>query len=323
MPNWKVPEEIKETITDAWLSMRNTGTEPSARQVLDEVQAALLEEGYKNLRLPGTRKTQEIIKEAKEYYDESPSEYTELDRAWCVGDLNWCHQIAADALPAILGILKDTLSSNSVLTVREVKWIARLHTVISDTQELLFFAQLYAKRERTGWFSQEFGTADIDTALIMGPWELSTARLLDKVAPPLSPSVAVLHRPSSLGIQGQNAMGVAKGAERNLWTRWYLHNIHVNLNELWALLPELDELNYTEQALRVYTYWVKHIGEHEKLSEMSPNEVVDVVIALRQWTVGHEWNSAEDDSIPVAVSKRKAQSFDELEPTEVLSRVGK
>jgi hypothetical protein len=59
------------------------------------------------------------------------------------------HDIPADALQFVLDAYAMAIASSSEpLTVRAAQWVARLHRVIADTEELTIVAKLCAENER-------------------------------------------------------------------------------------------------------------------------------------------------------------------------------
>jgi len=66
------------------------------------------------------------------------------DRPWKILTLSE-YELPADALPAVLEAwVHTTLNSSRAFTIREAKWVAWLHCVITDTNQLVKVARNYA-----------------------------------------------------------------------------------------------------------------------------------------------------------------------------------
>ena len=102
------------------------------------------------------------------------------EKFWSLGLLSQpgVPDLSADSIPAILAVQADRLKRReSPLSVRETKWVARLHRLTSDFIELSLWVRLYAALERAcEAASVSINTTDMDIGLITGQFPIEFFR---------------------------------------------------------------------------------------------------------------------------------------------------
>lgn len=171
-----IPKKYQDLIKKIWTDRRNEGEESSAQRVLIQAGLQCSKEGWSVDRLPGIRKTQQILKEARREYEGLPDEIKKMDKPWTLVSSSK-FEIPSDALPTVLKIWKQELNWFQPFTIRQAKWVARLYKVIPEDLILLaYWSNLYAITERMcDMLSIDFNSESFDAALVMSPWELLTA----------------------------------------------------------------------------------------------------------------------------------------------------
>lgn len=98
------------------------------------------------------------------------------EKLWNLGLLSAPNvpDLPADSIPVVLKVLVRRVQMKSrPLTVREAKWIARLHYLVPNVDELSLVARFYAAGERACEAAGvSFNTIDMDIGIIYGQWPL-------------------------------------------------------------------------------------------------------------------------------------------------------
>ena len=146
-----------------------------AKEVKYEVQARLRRIGHQ--AKPGWPGITAVQIELKKIRDERGKGPLPIDGPWSIGKL------AEDDIPA--GAVSKVLEIQSIrtklepLTIREARWIGRLHTVTDEIMELAVWATMYADRDKLCDIANlEKDTSDLDstvqsklvTGLYYFPW---------------------------------------------------------------------------------------------------------------------------------------------------------
>jgi hypothetical protein len=111
---------------------------------MKEVQARLRQKNHQvKPDWPGLTTVQiELKKVRKPGMDGEP---TAIDRPWSLGRLTK-YYIPPEAVPKALEI-QEVKGRYEPLTIRQVKWVGRLHAATQDIMELAIWSLLYAERE--------------------------------------------------------------------------------------------------------------------------------------------------------------------------------
>ncbi len=162
-----------------------------AKEVKNEVQARLRRLGHQaKPDWPGITAVQIELKRIR---GEKGKGLLPIDRPWSIGRLAR-DDIPAGALPKILEI-QLIRARHEPLTIREARWIGRLHTVTDEIMELAVWAALYADREYICDLANlEKDTSDLDstvqsklvTGLYYFPWLFGKTWVPDSYKKPVA-----------------------------------------------------------------------------------------------------------------------------------------
>jgi len=86
------------------------------------------------------RKVSRYRKQAIDYFEDRPWSMSTLDK----------HPIPPEAVPAVLACWKELVQSDSILTIREAKWVSRLYSLMADEVH-----QSFVWRHGTKWLEPE------------------------------------------------------------------------------------------------------------------------------------------------------------------------
>jgi len=250
-------------------------------------------EQYENVRLPGLRKAQMILKDVRDRHKNLPDhvrEYIDNTSKWWNFASLKDYPIPHEALPVVMKVSRLCRISEQAFTVRHALWTARLSTAISDTQQLAHWADVYAHRElKCLMTGQPLWTGDIDSMWSMGAWELATAYLVDE-APDL-------HWDYFVKSQELYPLPHYTGSGAIEVDMPYLHEVTERLEytflkgseEAGVEKPQpIEQLNLSYTAERVYGMWLRYMSKGVKADELSQSECMELLVRLREWVKSHK-----------------------------------
>lgn len=155
----QITEEVRRFIAE----INEEHPDWSAKEVMNEVQDRLRQVNHQvKPNWPGLTIVQITLKKIRE--KKLSQEPLGIDSPWNIGRLA-DHEIPPSSILKVLKIQELKLE-HEPLTVREARWIGRLHTVTDDIVELAVWATLYAGREKAcEEASVANDTYDIDSAI--------------------------------------------------------------------------------------------------------------------------------------------------------------
>ena len=178
----KTSDEAEEYIKSVWMGLKEQGKPTSGRKVYKAARECreLVEENFK---MPGERKTCEIVSELNERDKALGEKVKAEDQPWSVGK-SVEHGMPFNLIGDFLEYWRRCLIAGRICTVREIKWLSRLQYLPDSRNKVLryYYAQQYARRERL-WEMEKakddnatFDTVDIDAAIAL---ELNTSTLIE------------------------------------------------------------------------------------------------------------------------------------------------
>ena len=235
--------------------------------------------------------------------------------------------VPPEAVPAALQVWKWRFTLGLPLSVREAKWVARLHPVIADTLDLSNFVLSYAYREEACELSnQPFETADIDARLTMNSWEHTTARLVGKMTWIGHSTVGDLFSPTPLKDGVWTGTSVSKVATRELLDELIYENIDKqvpteNLKDELLLSDDLEN-RATEQGKWVYTHWLVYLSKGPRWSDLSVEGRMKLIGQLQEWILNHQWADKGYVGLVPGTDQKRARKDPQFSPLELLAQVG-
>lgn len=144
----KITDVIKVLIAETFNSMYELDPKVTAKEVQAKVNTILREKNPKlDSDWPGVSAVGKVITEIKKKMNELGPDPE--DRPWSVSALTLTdYDMPPEALPVVMQAWAKALVENAPLTIRQVKWIARLHCILGNIDGLTVRALEYASREK-------------------------------------------------------------------------------------------------------------------------------------------------------------------------------
>ena len=338
----RVSSYVHALLVETWKDSLKTGKGMQAKQVLIAAKDKLDREAESQIELPSLRKAQLILADARKRWElarKSAGVLKEHEKSWdapWLEDDPWCsgslrnYEIPPDALPTVLRVWKLCLATEREFTIRDARWVARLSATVKDVVKLSYWARRYASSELVCQVSnQRFDSSALDAYLVMGSWELPTARWVGKlgmVASTSSYALPDMREPLNLGHFASSH--AVNDAERSAWA-WYvgaedeLEEFGPELNDL----PSLDSFDITEEAKFVYIYWLSYLRDGPRWRSLTKQEQSSVFQELRRWITQHPWSRMENLPSDLVIADRRypggvITKLPDLAPTDILEKVG-
>jgi len=272
----RVPEWVESLIIKVWLQSKKKGDELTGKEVRTSARKSLDDCDRQDVELPKLRKVQAIIAKARKDKEASGED---LNRPWDIG-ASVKHNIPFEALPALMRVWKLNLMTNYIdLSIRVAQWVARLHTIIPGTSDLMMWAYAYAIREEVcAIMGKSLDTSDLDPYLVMSSWELTTAIDVGMIKPvPLKEPLEEIPFETWFPIGHLEFSDPAAESAAGMQEVDFIGN----LDALQAALPRLEEISLGEEETCAYAYWLSYLNKGPKVLPMEKR--LDIISRLREW----------------------------------------
>lgn len=155
----RITNEVKRFIAE----VHDKNPDWRAKEVKEEVQVLLRRVNHQvKPDWPGLSVIQVELKKLRDR--KVSGEPFGIDRPWSIGRLVK-YDIPSEVIPRVLEI-QEIRGNNKPLTIRDAKWIGRLHAVFQNIMGLAVWSTVYAEREKICEQSGiEKDTSDIDTSI--------------------------------------------------------------------------------------------------------------------------------------------------------------
>lgn len=285
---WVTPE-VKKLLIDVWMSLKaKTGTEPSAKDVLVAAQRYLKAHGDRNTTLPRLRKTQEIISEARRSAGDLSKAETALDETWTVSSMPK-HTLPNESIPKVIATWKYAVCCHEPFTVRQAKWVSRIHHFFENITLLWFWSREYARRELLSVISGTPNDTDVpDLNVFFSVWENATLRVTDYRKGKLSKYKGdrFLVKTDDGEIIEELLHGVTRWADRYLLDEF--DEREGALARMIEALPSLSSLGMVYESKLVYLRWFTYLTKGPKWAELPADEALAVIKTLREWVLSEQ-----------------------------------
>jgi len=254
---------------------------------------------------------------------------SDLDEPWSLASLRE-NDLPAECLPALTQIWRLALSLDQPLTIRQAYWAARLHALFPNPLYLWMWAFAAAIGERISELVGEpLNTTVLDmVAARCSGWEQRTYRLTEtQVSQGTShvPPLSYVSPDGTASLEQFVVNGVVHQAEGDEAAYF-----RYEFTRLVEQLPTLDSIGLTFQAQMVYLRWFTFLVSGPKWSSLTPEQAVDVVVALRQWVLQQQTRlltaqdalSASETPAPGQVSEQDPSVIAGECPEDLLQLVG-
>lgn len=186
------------------------------------------------------------------------------ERFWNLGSLNDndSTDIQADSIPILLKVLDRRIQrETTLLTVREAKWIARLHYITSDLDKLSLYAQFYAAGEQACEAAGvTFNSADMDIGIIYEQLPLVFIKWLAST-------------------------DIAKDSEKKDVGEVLAHNIEVEM-----LGHRLESVELSGKAWFWYVYELLRFPTSPKWRTLPKEKQESIILCLQKYVNEHQEN---------------------------------
>ncbi len=331
MGGYRVLPEAEKLIVGLWQELKKEGKDHSAGKVLAAAEAYVGTTNKKNLFLPGLRKTQDIIKEARHKNSTLSLEEKGMQEPWSLSTLDK-YPIPPEALPAVLECWRYTINLGDPLTIRQAKWVARLYFIFTDITELTLNSGMYAYEELLSLISgTPMRNFELDNHLVMGYREVQTIKIPEWgnsiVTYSAKPQVFIAE---DGGIMEEFLNALPSDIHNNDIN--YVADYAYYLISLISALPSSVKYFPDIESRMVYLRHLYYLSSVDNWKRFKPEEIRDIVVDLRKWIVE---TKAEIDE-----ERTRKQSFhypfknirmkdewehinrDSLNPADIYKRVG-
>jgi hypothetical protein len=168
-----INEEIQKKLAVAYLnSCGENNKVPETKDFIQDLKRRdaydLRKEFGEVFRLPGLNWFNKTgnVPTWKKKWEKHKVEPSEEDRTWNLGTLDE-FPIPEDVIPIVFRIQKKI---DKKITIRTVKWLARVHTMLKDDEPLYFWARMYAEREQVYKLADTapYDSSELDAKLLDG-----------------------------------------------------------------------------------------------------------------------------------------------------------
>ncbi|MBA2085722.1 hypothetical protein DMTZ50_1572, partial [Dehalococcoides mccartyi] len=174
----RVTPKARDQIVLCWLQLKENGIEPSAKEVLNYAEHKLKSEIARGMQLPGLRKVQEILQEARAANSDD-SANTLLNEDWSMASLNR-FKISPESIPSVVEAWKYAINTHHKFSIRQAKWAAWLARLVSGGALLWYWSRKYTILEELAIATnQPMDSFPADRALLLGIWEIKTLMITD------------------------------------------------------------------------------------------------------------------------------------------------
>ncbi|MFC2007307.1 hypothetical protein ACFLVB_01750 [Chloroflexota bacterium] len=317
---------IKNLIQKTWLDMRNDSERVVVKEVLESVRHYLHLQNKDNVPLPQLRTVQKIIQEAREKYSERTDEQKLQDKPWTTAaSSSHPYHFPPQSIPLLLQLWRYSIHLNHVFTIRHAIWASRLSFQLKDMDiaEIWLHSRQYATEEELSLVSNTpMRTFQLDGSLVMGSMEKITAEGNFKLKD--QPFGDIHHtqikRACDDGIMEEYI---------NVLDDYGRHDSLEQYNELKRLyyliseLPSSSKIFPDMESRMIYLDNLSRISKFPKWKTLTPEEIKEIIIDLRNWTLNVKLRREEpkNNKLPLGILNRLGPD-PMLFPTQIYERLG-
>jgi hypothetical protein len=195
---------IKKLIVKVYLEHPEWHTRKIREEVINQYHQ--VSRIYDDPNWPGLSVIQKELAKIRKKKSELPPEESELDNPWDVGSL-LKYNIPPQAIPTLLQIRKTQDDfSEWPLTIRQARWIGRLHSLTGDINRLMTWSRIYDFIESFNELTDnKLGTLRLDNIVFEEAFFL-LQELMDGTTQIPDPIISALQK---LTIQREEAIGLS------------------------------------------------------------------------------------------------------------------
>lgn len=286
MGGYKVMLEAERQIISHWNSLKNEGKVCTAQKVLDATHAYIKANNRNDIFLPGLRKVQDIIKEARKNNEGLSFAEKKMQDPWSLATIDK-YPIATEAIPAVLDVWRYSVNLGDPLTIRQAKWASRLHTKITDIIELWLQACAYANEDQLSLITNiPMRNFELDNMLVMGCREVETIKIpefLDQgiVVFTIRGKIVYLAEDGGIIEEFLHALPCDIFNEDINYVGDYVYY----LISLISALPSSEKYFTDVETRMVYLRHLSYLASVDNWQKFKPEEIRDIVLDLRKWVI--------------------------------------
>lgn len=318
---------IKKLIKETWLDMRKNSERVVAKEVLESVRHYLYLQNKENVPLPQLRKTQEILKEIREDYSKKTDDQKLQDEPWTTAaSSSYPYHFPPQSIPLLLQLWRYSIHLNQVFTIRHAIWASRLSFQLKDMDiaEIWLHSRQYATEEELSLFSNTpMRTFQLDSSLVMGFREKITAEgnleLKDQLFDCIHPTPIKRARDGGMMEEYINVLD-DYGRHDSLEQYNKLKRLYYLISEL----PSSSKIFPDMESRMIYLDNLSRISKFPKWKTLTPEEIIEIIIDLRNWTLTAKLRREEpkNNKLPLGGILNKLGPDPMLFPTQIYERLG-
>lgn len=286
----RVTPKTENLIIDIWMSLRNEGIEPTAKQVLAASEAHIKKYDLKDIFLPKIRKVQNLIRDTKKRREDLPKSEQKQQKPWSMAALNDL-ELPPESIPHVLQVWRYSVNLGAEFTIRQAKWVSRLHAQVPDIIELWFQSLRYSREEELSLSSgNPMRIYMLDGILVMGEWEFNTTLGTDVLKPDIIRYVSHTIKPVAMDgcIAEEFLHAILKSSPWEYEDEDLDESLYKRKAELFRLITELSSsTNYFPdiESRMVYLRHLSYLSKGPKWNSLPPKEILNIIVELRKWVV--------------------------------------
>ena len=286
MGGYRVPEKTEQFIINTYTSLKKQINKPTGQQVLNAAKASVEANQRKDIYLPSIRKTQYIMRDAHERHKAFSPEEQLQQKPWNMVSLN-AYPLPNDSIPHVLQVWRYCSHTDEIFTIRQAKWVSRLHHVLPPMLNLLWsISYIYSKKEELSLisgipcdtFMDDLGLVMHENIEVQTLLEVhhNTQSLLDiySVSLPINHE-GLLMEEVAHPIEYYNAL-------RN---RTITNKRDEQLITMLMDLPALVKLELKLATFMTYLSWITHIKKTSYWPKLTDEQSIIVIKKLREWVI--------------------------------------
>ncbi len=302
-----VSEDMKRVMLETWFRMRTVDYEPTAKEVRASVVRQLEKEGYTESEIPKLRTFQEYLRSArKRQITLALESKVDEQKPWNMKTLD-AFPLPSESIPHLLQVWRYSVNLGVEFTIRHAKWASRLYPQVKDMTKLWFISRRYSHEEELSLFTNtKMKIFMLDSFLVMGNWERRTAIYTDVLRPD-DPIGYVKHTVIPKGKDGGIAEELINALPFDPWGDIEGEKEAVRAHDISSLIRELPSSNLYFQDLEtrmIYLRQLSYIVNGPKWNELSPEEIRDIIVELRNWI-----NKAKDRIQELDIEDKTSKDF--------------
>ncbi|MFC1930893.1 hypothetical protein ACFLXJ_01650 [Chloroflexota bacterium] len=285
--------EAERLIVGLWNRLKEQGRDHSATKVLTAAHSYVKVNNRKDILLPGLRKVQYILKDARKRENELSPKDKKMQKPWSMATLDE-YSLPSESIPNVLQVWRYAVNLGAEFTIRQAKWAARLYYLIKDLDiaEQWFHIMCYSREEELALLSgTQMRIDQLNSFLIMEPWEIMT---LTETDPRFKANRNINHTCALIGIDGgiveefYYAFADIAQSHQEMFLEDKLPDDVDRVDKLYVLISSLPSSSKFFPDFESRMVYLRHLAKLSTLpywKTAKPEEIHSLIIELRSWII--------------------------------------